>query len=272
MIPGLKRELLLSLSLPIPPLQEQKRIVSVVKEYLSLMESIETNTFDLQSAIGKAKKIVLNLAIQGELVPQDPDEEPAIELLKRINPNIKIPCDNPHYPYKIPNSWCWAKGNMLFAPMQSCSPKGNVFKYIDIDTIDNKNNSIKSVKVVPTKEAPSRASRFTKRDDTLFSMVRPYLRNIAIVNEDDCIASTGFYVCRTNGCLDDKYCFYMMLSSYVVDGLNAFMKGDNSPSINKGHVESFVYPLPPMNEQKRIVIEVEKYFRVLDKIKESLTA
>ncbi len=64
----------------------------------------------------------------------------------------------------------------------------------------------------------------------------------------------------------------MMLSSYVVDGLNAFMKGDNSPSINKGHVESFVYPLPPMNEQKRIVIEVEKYFRVLDKIKESLTA
>ena len=272
LIPGLKRELLLSLSIPIPPLQEQKRIVSVVKEYLSLMESIETNTFDLQSAIGKAKKIVLNLAIQGELVPQDPDEEPAIELLKRINPNIKIPCDNPHYPYKIPNSWCWAKGNMLFAPMQSCSPKGNVFKYIDIDTIDNKNNSIKSVKVVPTKEAPSRASRFTKRDDTLFSMVRPYLRNIAIVNEDDCIASTGFYVCRTNGCLDDKYCFYMMLSSYVVDGLNAFMKGDNSPSINKGHVESFVYPLPPMNEQKRIVIEVEKYFRVLDKIKESLTA
>ena len=104
MIPGLKRELLLSLSLPIPPLQEQKRIVSVVKEYLSLIESIETNTFDLQSAIGKAKKEVLNLAIQGELVPQNPDEEPAIELLKRINPNIKIPCDNPHY-QKLPDGW-----------------------------------------------------------------------------------------------------------------------------------------------------------------------
>ena len=104
LIPGLKRELLLSLSLPIPPLQEQKRIVSVVKEYLSLMESIETNTFDLQSAIGKAKKEVLNLAIQGELVPQNPDEEPAIELLKRINPNIKIPCDNPHY-QKLPVGW-----------------------------------------------------------------------------------------------------------------------------------------------------------------------
>lgn len=104
LIPGLKRELLLSLSLPIPPLHEQKRIVSVVKEYLSLMESIETNTFDLQSAIGKAKKEVLNLAIQGELVPQNPDEEPAIELLKRINPNIKIPCDNPHY-QKLPVGW-----------------------------------------------------------------------------------------------------------------------------------------------------------------------
>jgi type I restriction enzyme S subunit len=271
-IKHLTGESLSSLFVPIPPYNEQQKIICEIEKCLGFVGTIEKNNADLQSTVNQAKAKVLDLAIHGQLVSQKPEEEPAIELLKRINPNIKIPCDNPHYPYKIPNSWCWAKGNMLFAPMQSCSPKGNVFKYIDIDTIDNKNNSIKSVKVVPTKEAPSRASRFTKRDDTLFSMVRPYLRNIAIVNEDDCIASTGFYVCRTNGCLDDKYCFYMMLSSYVVDGLNAFMKGDNSPSINKGHVESFVYPLPPMNEQKRIVIEVEKYFRVLDKIKESLTA
>lgn len=62
-----------------------------------------------------------------------------------------------------------------------------------------------------------------------------------------------------------------MLSPYVVNGLNAFMKGDNSPSINKGHIESFIYPLPPLEEQKRIVVEIEKYFNAFDKIKESLT-
>lgn len=272
LIPGLKRELLLSLFLPIPPLQEQKRIVQEVNNCLALLALIEVNTSELQDVLRRTRFRVLDLAIRGKLVPQKSYEEPAIELLKRINPDIEIPCDNPHYPFDIPQSWCWVHGSQVFAPMQSCTPKGGTFKYIDIDTIDNKNNNITVTKMLPTKDAPSRASRFTMKDDTLFSIVRPYLRNIAMVQEDDCIASTGFYVCRSNGSLLPKYCFYMILSSYVVDGLNFFMKGDNSPSINRSHIESFIYPLPPLVEQKRIVAEIDRYFRALDKIKESLTA
>ena len=101
-------------------------------------------------------------------------------------------------------------------------------------------------------------------------MVRPYLRNIAIVTEEDCIASTGFYVCRQRECLDHKYLYYLMTSNYVVDGLNSFMKGDNSPSINKGNVDEYVFPLPPLNEQKRIVSKVDELFAVIDQIKQSL--
>lgn len=256
----------------LPPYEEQKRILNAAKRWFSLIDILKENQVDLFDLIDEAKKKILNLAIHGELVPQNQDDTPAIDFLKRINPNIDISCDNPHYPFDIPKSWCWVYGSQVFAPMQSCTPNGETFKYIDIDTIDNKNNSILSAKILPTKDAPSRASRFTMKDDTLFSMVRPYLRNIAMVKEDDCIASTGFYVCRSNGSLLPKYCFYMMLSSYVVDGLNFFMKGDNSPSINRSHIESFIYPLPPLVEQKRIVAEIDRYFRALDKIKESLTA
>jgi type I restriction enzyme S subunit len=247
----------------LPPYEEQKRILNEAKRWFSLIDILKENQVDLFDLIDEAKKKILNLAIHGELVPQNQDDTPAIDFLKRINPNVDIPCDNPHYPFDIPKSWCWVYGSQVFAPMQSCTPNGETFKYIDIDTIDNKNNSILSAKILPTKDAPSRASRFTMKDDTLFSMVRPYLRNIAMVKEDDCIASTGFYVCRSNGSLLPKYCFYMM---------NFFMKGDNSPSINRSHIESFIYPLPPLVEQKRIVAEIDRYFRALDKIKESLTA
>lgn len=260
------------LLIPIPPLDEQERIVSQLDVWLDAVGKLQNSEKELRQAIGKTKSKVLELAISGRLVTQELNDESALELLKRINPDIKIPCDNPHYPFDIPKSWCWVYGSQVFAPMQSCTPNGETFKYIDIDTIDNKNNSILSAKILPTKDAPSRASRFTMKDDTLFSMVRPYLRNIAMVKEDDCIASTGFYVCRSNGSLLAKYCFYMMLSSYVVDGLNFFMKGDNSPSINRSHIESFIYPLPPLAEQKRIVSEIDRYFNALDRIKESLTA
>ena len=90
--------------LPIPPLAEQKRIVNATKHWLSLVESIEQNKLDIQEHLHLAKQKVLQKAIEGELVPQNPDEESAIELLKRINPNIKIPCDNPHY-QKLPVGW-----------------------------------------------------------------------------------------------------------------------------------------------------------------------
>ena len=103
-------------------------------------------------------------------------------------------------------------------------------------------------------------------------MVRPYLRNIAMVTEDDCIASTGFFVCHGEDCLLPKFCYFQMLSNYVVDGLNDFMKGDNSPSITKTQIEDFLFPLPPLNEQKCIAAKIEELFAVLDEIQKSIEA
>ena len=231
----------------------------------------------------KLRQKILDLAIRGKLVPQDPNDEPASVLLERIRAEkeqlikegkIKrskksAATDKSHYenlPFEIPESWEWVVGNEVFLPMSSCTPKGDEFKYVDIDSIDNKHHKIFSPKIVDVKKAPSRASRYTKKGDVLFSMVRPYLKNIALIKEDDCIASTGFFVCSPTILITSEYCYYMMLSDYVVFGLNQFIKGDNSPSINNGHITSWMYPIPPINEQYRIVAEIEKWFAIIDNI------
>lgn len=162
----------------------------------------------------------------------------------------------------------WTTGNDIFMPLKSCIPQGDVFMYVDIDAIDNKRNIITNPKRIPTKHAPSRATRYIQAGDTLFSMVRPYLRNIACVPQNGWIASTGFYVCSPTKLITQEYCYYLMLSDYVVNGLNQFMKGDNSPSINNGHITSWLYPVPPLEEQSRIVEEIEHWFTLVDLIEQ----
>ena len=234
----------------------------------------------------KLRQKILDLAIHGKLVPQDPNDEPASVLLERIrsekerliaegkikrNRKAAKTSDTRHYenvPFEVPESWEWTSGKDLFLPMQSCKPQGENFQYIDIDSINNKKNTIDSPKQIATKKAPSRATRYTRKGDVLFSMVRPYLRNIALITDNEYIASTGFYVCSPTKAITSKYCLYLMLSDYVVNGLNQFMKGDNSPSINNQHITSWLYPLPPLPEQKRIVAEIECWFALIHQIEQ----
>ena len=146
-----------------------------------------------------------------------------------------------------------------------------LFRYLiayllaDVDAVNNKLYIIDNPKTLSAKDAPSRATRKLHKNDILFSMVRPYLRNIALVSQkyEGAIASTGFYIITPSIGYVSEYLFYLMLSSYVVDGLNMFMKGENSPSINNRHIEDFLYPLPPVVEQQRIVAQTEKLFNQL---------
>ena len=262
-------DILKNFFIPMPPLNEQRRILDEINRWMSFVDRIETSTTKLKETIKQAKSKILDLAIHGKLVPQDPTDEPASELLKRINPKAEITCDNPQY-RNLPKGWCLINGKSLFEPMKSTKPNGTFFKYIDIDSIDNKRQRINKIKELKSKEAPSRACRYTEKGDVVFSMVRPYLRNIAKVTDGDCIASTGFYICRTSKLMLSDFCYYLMLSDYVVNGLNQFMKGDNSPSINKSNIEDWYYPLPPYKEQQRIVNAISKAFTTLDTISENL--
>ncbi len=290
-----------SIVFPVPSISEQKRIVELLKEVLFLVKRYDKK----QDALNylnerinvKLQKSILQEAIQGKLVPQDSTEESASMLLERIRKEkqklategklkksaltdsiIYKGDDNKYYeqigkkcrditeqiPFDLPESWSWARGMSVFMPMESTKPSSD-FVYIDVDAVNNRLNIIDNPKKVRFENAPSRATRKLHKNDLLFSMVRPYLKNIALVDDIyiDAIASTGFYVITPSLGYYPVFLFYLMLSNYVVDGLNAFMKGDNSPSINNCHIEDYLYPLPPIEEQKRIVNKIEQLFKQL---------
>lgn len=232
--------------------------------------------------------------MQGKLVPQDPKDEPASVLLERIreekarlakekkakrekNPSMifrgednsyyeeftatgEVKCIDDEIPFDLPDGWAWGRGRTLFLPMESTRPSGEAFIYIDVDAVNNQTHRVDNPKRILTVDAPSRASRKLHESDVLFSMVRPYLRNIALISKElsDAIASTGFYVITPSVGIYSKFLYYLVLSPYVVDGINVFMKGENSPSVNNGHIENFIYPLPPLAEQERIVAKIEE--------------
>ena len=287
------RELLV----PIPPLNEQARIAPNASSLLAYIWAIEKNQNDITTLINHAKARILDLAIRGQLVPQNPEDESASALLVRIREEkealikagklkrdkresvifhgddnsyyekvgFDIHCIDDQIPFDIPDGWIWARGFSCFAGMENRRPSGEAFDYIDIDSIDNHAHAVTKPKRLSVADAPSRASRAVKSGCVLFSLVRPYLQNIAYIPEEfsQCIASTGFYVCISNGLLNPEYLYYLMLSPYVVEGLNQFMKGDNSPSISKDDIENWLYPIPPLEEQKRVEKEVNTLFETI---------
>ena len=293
------------LLIPLPPVNEQSKIVPSSRSAIEYVASIEDQKNLLLEDISTIKSKILDLAIRGKLVPQDPDDEPASVHLERIRAQkeelikqgkikrdkkesvIFKGEDNSYYekigkatvcidseiPFELPNGWIWCRGYSCFSGMETKRPDGDFFKYIDIDSIDNKAHKVKQPKYLATKDAPSRASRAVQAGSVLFSFVRPYLENIAYINEEnkDCIASTGFYVCNSNGMLYPPFMYFLMTSEYVVQGLNQFMKGDNSPSIGKDNIENWLYPIPPINEQKVICQNLEHLFNLINTVKKSLS-
>ena len=303
-IKHLTRTTLLTLLFPLPPQNESLNIINKILEFDSLLQNLEENKNDISYLISCAKSKILDLAIRGQLVPQNPDDEPASVLLERIRTEkeelikqgkikrdkkasiIFRGDDNSYYekigddienidteiPFNLPENWIWCRGCSCFSGMESTKPQGEFFDYIDIDSIDNKLHCIKKTKHIPVIEAPSRASRAINSGSVLFSLVRPYLENIALIEEihSHSIASTGFYICNSNGLLLPEYMFYLMISKYVVDGLNQYMKGDNSPSISKNDIENWLYPIPPIEEQRRICYILKSTFTTISKLEESL--
>ena len=115
----------ISLLIPLPPQKEQDRIVSSINQYFAIIENIDSSQKELNTSLEAAKAKILDLAIRGKLVPQDPNEEPAIELLKRINPDF-IPSDNLHYEGVIPDGWQICRLSDLFKVTMGQSPDGTV--------------------------------------------------------------------------------------------------------------------------------------------------
>ena len=135
--PNISKEKIVETLLPLPPFNEQKRIANEIEKWFSIIDKIESGTIELESYIKQTKSKILDLAISGKLVPQDPNDEPAIELLKRINPAFQ-PCDNSHYEnieFDIPKHWVWATIGDIFEhntgkALNASNPNGMMLDYI----------------------------------------------------------------------------------------------------------------------------------------------
>jgi|GEM_PF-5076026 len=128
--PGLSVAVINDVCIPIPPRKEQERISKEIEHWFALIDQIEQGKSDLQTIIKQTKNKILDFAIHGKLVPQDPNDEPAIELLKRINPDF-TPCDNGHsekFPYEIPESWVWCSHNSILDISGGAQPSKNYFE------------------------------------------------------------------------------------------------------------------------------------------------
>ena len=240
------------------------------------------------------KNSILQMAVQGKLVPQDPNDEPASALLERIhaekerlikekkikrekNPSVIFKgADNTPYekignevrsladevPFDIPDSWEWVRLGSIVYNRGQITPSTD-FCYIDIGSIDNKKQKLNPTDtVIAPDKAPSRARKLVDKGDVLYSTVRPYLHNMCIVDRDfSCIpiASTGFAVLTCHAELCNKFLFYYMMSpdfdAYANNTDNA--KGVAYPAINDDRLYKALIPIPPLGEQFRIVSAIE---------------
>ena len=260
-----------ALHLPLPPVAEQQRIVIEVKKWFVLIDQIEQIENNLQSTIKQTKSKILDLAIHGKLVPQDPTDEPASELLKRINPKAEITCDNGHY-HKLPEGWCECKLSdvCVFDNGYAFSSDNYNDCGIPLIRISNITNtgSIDLSSCVFIQDVPS--NKFiVKSGDLLIAMSGATTGKMGVyLYEEDALLNQriGNLKC-TDAMLQQYRNYYMFAKS---DYILKIAYGGAQPNISAKAILDIDVMLPPLNEQHRIVAKIEEIFAQLDAIETSL--
>ena len=244
-----------NMRVPLPPLSEQKRIIAELEYCFDLISTIEQSQSDLQDTIKQAKSKILDLAIHGKLVPQDPNDEPASELLKRINPKAEITCDNGHYP-QLPDGW-------VVVPMQMlCS-------LTDGEKLDGK-------------EMPNLDVKYLRgeRDFKTLTNGRYVAANSLLILVD---GENSGEVFRTpiegyqGSTFKQLHINENMLAEYILHVINLHRKalrenkvGSAIPHLDKKLFKAIEVPVPPYDEQVRIVTVINSMHSKLDAIMENL--
>ena len=282
LIPGLKRELLLSLQIPLPPFSEQQRIVAEIEKCFALIDIIENGKADLQTTIKQAKNKILDLAIHGKLVSQDPNDGPASELLKRINPKAEITCDNGHY-QNLPKGWCTTSIKNICDNINGLW-KGKKDPFINVGVIRNANftkdfkldySNIEYIDV----EQRAFSQRHLKNGDLIIeksggSDNYPVGRAILYEGKDELYSFSNFTMVlriKDKNIISSKFLYYFLLDKYkkgVMRTMQTQTTGLHNLILDK--YLSMELCIPPYSEQKRIIDAIEELFDKLDAIMESL--
>lgn len=290
--PGLSVAKIDTVVFPLPPLAEQQRIVAKVDKLMAEideLEKVENELIALKEAFpGDMKAALLQAAMQGKLTTQRKEDGNAKELLKQITEEKarlvkegKLKKEKPlaeigedEIPFDIPENWEWVRLSQIVYNNGQAKPEDK-FCYIDIGSIDNKNQRLASENnVIEASKAPSRARKIVKFGDILYSTVRPYLHNMCIIDREfplTPIASTGFAVLSCFEGILNSYLFRCLMSpsfdDYANDNENS--KGVAYPAINDEKLYKALIPLPPLAEQERIVAKLDKLLPLVDGLVEA---
>ena len=243
------------LMIPIPPLKEQERIIIEIAKWISLIDTIKNSKEKLQVIIKQAKSKILDLAIHGKLVPQDPNDEPASELLKRINPKAEITCDNAHYT-QLPKGWSVAHMQILCSLIDG--NKQNDIERINLD-----------VKYLRGERDPKTltSGKFIPANSLLILVDGENSGEVFRTPVEGYQGST-FKRLIINENISTEYLLQVINLHRKI--LRENKVGSAIPHLNKKLFKAIEVPIPPYNEQKRIVEAVNSAFKQLDVITESL--
>ena len=235
---------------------------------------------EAEDAIPRLRCFVLDLAVRGKLVEQDPSDEPAVELLKRIakekarlvkageirKPKPFDTIDEP--PFAVPGNWAWSRMREVTTDRGQMIPNAR-FTYIDVSAINKEAGVIEAPTVLEPAEAPSRARKTVRKGDVIYSCVRPYLLNVAVVEGDiepAPIASTAFAIINGLGLILPRYIWIVLRSPFMVAAVEETQRGQAYPAINDADFAVLPFPLPPLAEQQRIVAKVDELMALCDRL------
>ena len=240
--------------IPLPPLGEQQRIVAKIERWFSLIEQIEQVKNDLQTAIKQAKSKILDLAIHGKLVPQNPNDEPASKLLKRINPKAKITSDNGHYT-QLPNGWC------------ECQLE-NIVKYEQPQAYIVKSTDYDDKYLIPVLTAgKSFIIGYTNETEGIYQntpciIFDDFTTDSKLVDFPFKVKSSAMKILRVADSIEIEYVAMFMNITRLI--------GDTHKRYWISEYSKLCIPIPPKEEQKRIANAVNVMFKKLNTIMENL--
>ena len=272
--PGLSVSTINDVMIPVPPLEEQQKISQSIKKWFSLIDQLEQGKSDLQTVIKQTKGKILGLAIHGKLVPQNPNDEPASELLKRINPKAEITCDNGHYE-NLPDSWCLTDIKSIF----TINPKNKVADDVIagfvpmINIADGYSNEF----IFESKLWGDIKKGFTHfaDGDIVVAKISPCLENrksVIVTSLPTGIGAgtTDLFVFRSQCVLPEYGLYFFKSDSFINNCAGTFNGVVGQQRVSKSIIENIKFPLSPISEQRRIVDAVHKVFAKLDAIMENL--
>ena len=270
--PGLSVAKIEEVPIPLPPIQEQTRIIKAVENLFERITLLEKNTLTLTECISTIKSKILELAMQGKLVPQDPADEPATDMLRRINPKAKILTDIPHYP-KLPDNWVITAftdvcESRLGKTLNSEKDEGSMSPYLCALNVKQGYFDLSIIK--QTRIQTDEYERYSVMNGDLLVCEGGDVGRAAIWQGDRICYQNALHRVRPLGNILQKYLYYSLLYSKNKNVIDDLCSGVTIKHFTTKSMSKLSISLPPIAEQRRIVNKIEELFSTLDKIEESL--